>query len=105
MNNLAAVPSHQGKCKKAEEMHGWTWTLKETVLGKGHPSTLTSMNNLATVLGDQGKHEEAEDMYRRTLILCKTILGAEHPHTLSSRDSPVAALVLKTRSIRWKELY
>jgi hypothetical protein len=34
--------------------------MRETVLGKEHPSTLTSMNNMATVLSDQGKYKEAE---------------------------------------------
>jgi hypothetical protein len=37
--------------------------LQETVLGKEHPDTLTSMNNLAGVLRDQGKHEQAEEMH------------------------------------------
>ena len=38
--------------------------LRETVLGKEHPSTLTSMNDLAMVLRDQGKYERAEEMHR-----------------------------------------
>jgi hypothetical protein len=38
--------------------------LRETVLGKEHPSTLTSMYNLAMVLKDQGKYEQAEEMRR-----------------------------------------
>ena len=33
---------------------------EEKVLGKEHPSTLTSMNNLASVLSRQGKYDEAE---------------------------------------------
>ena len=33
---------------------------EEKVLGKEHPSTLTSMNNLAEVLSRQGKYDEAE---------------------------------------------
>jgi hypothetical protein len=33
-------------------MHRKAFGLKETVLGKKHPDTLTSMNNLALVLGD-----------------------------------------------------
>jgi hypothetical protein len=37
--------------------------LCETMLGKKHPSTLTSMNNLAGVLGDQGNYEEVEEIY------------------------------------------
>ena len=47
MNNLALVLSDQGKYEEAEEMHRQTLGLSETVLGKEHPDTLTSMNNLA----------------------------------------------------------
>ena len=32
------------------------------MLGKEHPSTLTSIDNLANVLSRQGKYEEAEEM-------------------------------------------
>jgi hypothetical protein len=39
----------------------------ETVLGKGHPSTLASMNNLALVQSDRGKYEQAEEVHRQTL--------------------------------------
>jgi Tetratricopeptide repeat len=35
------------------------------VLGKEHPSTLTSMNNLATVLRGQGKDEQAEGVHQQ----------------------------------------
>jgi len=34
--------------------------LSEKVLGKEHPSTLTSMNNLSLMLRDQDKYDEAE---------------------------------------------
>lgn len=41
-------------------MHRQTLATSEKVLGKEHPSTLTTMNNLAGVLGNQGKYEEAD---------------------------------------------
>jgi hypothetical protein len=47
-------------------MHRQALGLQETVLGKEHPSTLTSMNNLATVLSDQNKYEQAEEMHRQS---------------------------------------
>ena len=37
--------------------------LRETVLGKEHPSTLASTNNLAIVLRGQGKYEQVEEMH------------------------------------------
>jgi hypothetical protein len=57
------VLSDQGKHEQAEEMLRQALGLSETVLGKEHPHTLTSMNNLAIVLRDQGKHEQAEEMH------------------------------------------
>ena len=59
MSNLAQVLSRQGKYQQAEEMHRHALRLKETVLGKQHPSTLTSVDNLAAVLRDLGKYEQA----------------------------------------------
>jgi len=47
--------SRQGKYEQVEEMHRQVLRLRETVLGKEHPDTLTSMNYLASVLRDQGK--------------------------------------------------
>ena len=38
--------------------------LRETVLGKEHPDTLTSVNNLAGVLRDQGKYEQTKETCR-----------------------------------------
>ena len=62
---LATVLGHQGKYAQAEEMHQRVLRLKEMVLGKEHPDTLTSMNNLAVVLRDQGKYEQTEEMHSR----------------------------------------
>ncbi len=56
----------------------------EKMLGKEHPSTLTSMNNLASVLSRQGKYDEAEEMHRQAMALKETVLGKEHPDTLTS---------------------
>jgi tetratricopeptide (TPR) repeat protein len=58
----AGVLRDQGKYEQAEEMHRQALGLYETMLGKEHPSSLTSMNNLAWVLSRQGKYAEAEEM-------------------------------------------
>jgi hypothetical protein len=73
-------------------MHRRTLGLRETVLGKEHPDTLTTMNNLANVLSDQGKYEQAEEMHRQTLGLRETVLGKEHPFTLISMNNLVTVL-------------
>jgi hypothetical protein len=52
---------------EAEEIHRQALWLRKTVLGKEHPSTLTSVDNLALALRPQGKYEEAEEMHRQAL--------------------------------------
>src|SRR5436305_2077015 len=66
--------------------------LRETVLGKEHPDTLTGMNNLAVVLRGQGKYEQEEEMYRQALGLRETVLGKENPDTLRSMNNLAAVL-------------
>jgi hypothetical protein len=65
-------------------MHQQPLRLRETVLGKEHPFTLTSMNNLATGLRVQGKYEQAEEMHRQALRLREMVLGRERPNTVTS---------------------
>jgi hypothetical protein len=38
-----------------------------TMLGKKHPSTLTSINNPAAALKDQGKYRQVREMYLQAL--------------------------------------
>ena len=51
-----------GRWPEAYRMRVFHFRKTEKMLGKGHPSTLTSMNNLASVLSRQGKYEEAEGL-------------------------------------------
>jgi tetratricopeptide (TPR) repeat protein len=74
MNNLATVLEGQGKYEQAEETLRQALGLYETVLGKEHPNTLTSMSNLAGVMSDQGKYEQAEEMRRQALRLRETVI-------------------------------
>jgi hypothetical protein len=67
MNNLALARMPQSKYEEAEEIHRQALRLRKTVLGKEHPSTLTSVDNLALALRPQGKYEEAEEMHRQAL--------------------------------------
>jgi hypothetical protein len=68
----------------AEEVHRLAFRLVETVLGKEHPSTLTSMNNLAEVLRDQGKYKQVEEIHRLAFRPVEIVLGKERPSTLTS---------------------
>jgi Tetratricopeptide repeat len=48
---------------------------QDEVLGKEHPSTLTSMINLELVLRNQGKYEKTEEMDRQVLAVRERVLG------------------------------
>ena len=81
-----------GKSQDAGQMYRQALELREKVLGKEHPDTLTSMNNLAGALRGQGKYEEAEQMHRQALELTEKVLGKEHPDTLTSMNNLAGAL-------------
>lgn len=75
-----------GLYEKAAMLDKWTLEQKKSILGKKHPSTLSSMNNLAEVLESLGKYEEAEEIHRQTLVLMESELGkASRPLTLGGR--------------------
>jgi Tfp pilus assembly protein PilF len=69
LHNLVWCFQIKGKYAEAEAMYRQTLELKETVLGKDHPSTLGSIMNLANSLDDQGKYVKAEAIHRQTLEL------------------------------------
>jgi tetratricopeptide (TPR) repeat protein len=77
----------QGVHEEAGSMHRRALKAREKVLGREHPSTLTSVDNLGLVLSSQGKYEEAEAMHRRALKAREKVLGHEHPSTLISVDN------------------
>ncbi|PMD21295.1 hypothetical protein NA56DRAFT_528160, partial [Hyaloscypha hepaticicola] len=72
-----------GKYAEAEAIDRQVLQLRETVLGKEHPDTLTNMSNLAVLLASQGQYTKAEAMNQQVLQLRETVLGKEHPDTLT----------------------
>ncbi|KAK8097365.1 kinesin light chain [Apiospora sp. TS-2023a] len=90
---------------EAEQMHRQTLALRETVLGREHPDTLSSMNNLANVLKNQGKYVEAEEMHRRTLALRETVLSREHPDTLASMNNLAESLRQQGKYVEAEEMH
>ncbi|KAI3326449.1 kinesin light chain 1 [Xylariaceae sp. AK1471] len=95
LHNIAESCLILVKYSEAERLYRQTLRLREEVLGREHPSTLSSMNNLAMVLRSQGKYEEAEKMHRQTLNLREEVLGREHPFTLNSMNN--LALILEKK--------
>ena len=58
-------------------------TLKK-VLGKEHPSTLTSMANLALTYLNQGQWKEAEELGVQLMETSLKVLEEKQPFTLTS---------------------
>ncbi|EXK81073.1 hypothetical protein FOQG_14415 [Fusarium oxysporum f. sp. raphani 54005] len=90
--NVAEALSIQGRYKGAAKLYRETLEAREKVLGKEHPSTLSSMNNLALMLNNMGEYEEAEKMHRETLGLKEKAFGKEHPSTLNTMNNLASML-------------
>jgi len=84
--------SEMGRYEAANDMDAVALGVRDALLGKEHPSTLTSVSNLAAVLQNQGKYEAAEAMNRRALEGREKVLGKEHPSTLTSVSNLAAVL-------------
>ena len=81
MNNLASVLSSQSKYEEAEEIHGQALALRERVLGKEHPDTLTSVYCLVYLLHQKKRYKDAEVFYDRVYAGYRKTLGEKHPTT------------------------
>jgi len=92
LENIARYDESQGRFEAAYLQYKDILQIRESKLGRTHPSTLTSMSNLAVVLDSQGKYAEAETINRQTLELSEEVLGKTHPETLTSISN--LALVL-----------
>ncbi|KAH0555788.1 hypothetical protein GP486_006269, partial [Trichoglossum hirsutum] len=77
----------QGKYEEAEAMNRRALDGKEKVLGKEHPSTLTSVYSLANLLHEQKRYEAASELYQRASSGYRVILGQSHPTTIACDNS------------------
>ena len=73
--------SSQGKYEEIEEMYGQALELRERVLGKEHPDTLTSVYCLAYLLHHKKRYKDAEVFYHRAYSGYRKTLGEKHPTT------------------------
>ena len=92
LHSLGESSRIKGQYVEAEAIDRQTLQLKEAVLGKDHPDTLSSMNNLAISLRGQGRYVEAEAMDRQTLRLNEAVLGKDHQDTLRSMNNLATSL-------------
>jgi tetratricopeptide (TPR) repeat protein len=98
MNNLAGVLDRQGKYEEAEAMHRQTLATSEKVLGREHPSTLTSVYCLAHLLAKQHMFEESLNLYRRACNGYSIVLGEHYLTTRACQQHYSEALKLQEQS-------
>jgi tetratricopeptide (TPR) repeat protein len=96
LNNTAWYLWKKGNYKTARNTAEKAVRVRERILGKDDPVTLTSISLLGLVLRDLGKYDEAEEMSRRALAGDEKVLGIDHPSTLNSISN--LAFVLSKQS-------
>ncbi len=100
LNNAVYYDLTQGQYDVALSKCTKAFTIRESVLGKEHPDTLTSMANLASTYWNQGRWKEAEELNAQVMETRKRVLGTQHPNTLISMAN--LASTYRTQG-RWKE--
>nr|OQO30934.1 hypothetical protein B0A51_04161 [Rachicladosporium sp. CCFEE 5018] len=81
LSDLAAVLRYQGKYEAAETMNRQALEGYKKVLGKEHPSTLTSVYCLAYLLHQKADFAAAVPLYERACSGYVVRLGPSHPTT------------------------
>ena len=84
LNDQVVELYQAGRYAEAEPLAQRALAIRERVLGREHPDTLTSVNNLAQLYRRQGRYTEAEQLQRRSLDARERGLGREHPDTLAT---------------------
>ncbi|KAI4276581.1 MAG: hypothetical protein L6R38_005626 [Xanthoria sp. 2 TBL-2021] len=74
----------EGRWEKAEELHMQEMETRTRLLGKEHPSTLTSIANLASTYRNQGRWKEAEELEVQVIETSARVFGEENLSTLTS---------------------
>jgi tetratricopeptide (TPR) repeat protein len=99
-SNFSLVFYEGGYWREAEEALVHIVETRKKVLGKEHPSTLTSMANLASTYRNQGRWKEAEQLFVQVMETSVRVLGDEHPSTLTSMANLASTY---SNQGRWKE--
>jgi tetratricopeptide (TPR) repeat protein len=100
LNSASLYDVTQGQYDVALDKCTKALTIRETLLGAEHPSTLTSKANLASTYRNQGRWKEAEELEVQVMETSSRVLGAEHPSTLT-RIANLASTFWNQG--RWKE--
>lgn len=69
---------------QAEPLLKHALSLREKVLGSGHPDVAQSLNNLGMLYDAQGNYAHAEPLLRRALVIREKALDLDHPDVAES---------------------
>ena len=89
---LGELHLHAGRLPGACDCFAESTTLRQHLLGGGHPDTRASRAALAAVLRDSGRLREARQQYEALLEHCIGAAGPDHPETLAARAGLAATL-------------
>ncbi|KAI9703387.1 MAG: hypothetical protein M1820_005859 [Bogoriella megaspora] len=104
MDNLASIFRVQGRLIEAQAVSERVTQSLQRVLGKEHPTTLSSMNNLAMTLMQREEFAEAEKIMKQVTEYHWAIFGNDHPHTLSSVANLASIIRQQGRLVEAQEL-
>jgi tetratricopeptide (TPR) repeat protein len=82
----AAYLRHHGQLVAAIALFEQNLADRQSVLGRDHMETMTSLNNLAHAYWAAGRAGEASVLFQQTLDDRQRVLGRDHPDSLTSRN-------------------
>jgi len=89
---LGELYLHDARLPAACDCCAESTTLRQHLLGAGHPDTRASRAALAAVLRESGRLVEARQQYELLLEHCLSCCGRDHPETLAARAGLAATL-------------
>ena len=99
---LASVHESRGLYQWSESLYRQGLKTKSELLGKRHPSTLTTLHDLGRMLIDLARYGEAEEVFNEVIEDLIATLGREHPYALNAIGS-LASLLFQTDAFRQAE--
>ncbi|MEL6556322.1 MAG: tetratricopeptide repeat protein [Cyanobacteria bacterium J06621_11] len=104
-NQAGFFLTEQGRYDEAEPLLQQAVEIRQTELGKHHPSTASSLNNLALLYVSQGRYDEAEPLLQQAVEIRQTELGNRHLDTASSLFNLALLYKAQGRYVEAEPLY
>ena len=93
----------QGKFREASQLLHDALAIRETTMGRDHPSVAATLNNLAVLYGRRGRYRDAEPLCKRALEIREKALGPSHPDVAKQLNN--LALLCQNQSKHTEVIY